>query len=531
MFPPTRANAAAAEVAFQALVAANPSATVVGERPAAAPRAAGGGPTGVSPAQPGERIVLLTDIGDDIDDTFAIAMLLAYLKRAGKQSSLAAIVATGRGHLAKRKELVVECLEFYDFKWNDGDLGWRAPGVGGGDGDGATVGAGGGGADGGAAVVQIFAGARHSPEMGANGVKPLAQSPCEKGAAESSRAAASVPQSPTTLIAYLRALQASTAHLCFINIGPSTTLGFLVRAGATGSGSGRHRLVMMAASYGIGYGARRGQSNEFNVRQDAPAFLDAVSAHWASPPTVVSLDTAGSILLRESEVAANTFLERQNETWRAGDLVASMRVSPARGAKHGAQRAKEKAHTCTSALYDCAAIYSWITSVEGSECPFEYSTSPVWVTDTGFTISTDFLGRGDGADSRACAAEAAAAATGGAASTAAIAAIGAAQRAAAVLCGSADEAGAVAECEAAIKARYATALDDALTSTTAVPGDAGGGEVIGVTPHPVAMTKAWRGGLVDVTFPMKPSYDDAPTRQPSEFCRFRARLVELISEC
>ena len=68
-----------------------------------------------------ERIVLLTDIGDDIDDTFAIALLLSYLRRSGNKGRLAAIVATGRGHLTERKGLIKECLAFYGFCWEDED--------------------------------------------------------------------------------------------------------------------------------------------------------------------------------------------------------------------------------------------------------------------------------------------------------------------------------------------------------------------------------------------------------------------------
>ena len=320
-----------------------------------------------------ERIVLLTDIGDDIDDTFAIALLLSYLRRSGNKGRLAAIVATGRGHLTERKGLIKECLAFYGFCWEDED-GDSSDGEASGD-----VGAE-------SSSVRLFAGARHTPEIGGRGIKSLAQLPlplplqataagCSaaaateraqsppaqrpRGDAESAR-----PASPRMLVAYLAALQA-TNTITFINIGPSTTLAFIVHAAASLRVE-EHRLIMMAASYAIGYGASTWQANEFNVRQDPPAFLDVTSAKWSRAPVIVSLDTAGKLLLRESEVLCierNAFLTAQNSAWRKGDLVASALVSEARYSSHKHQREKESVNHVTSALYDCAAIYAYITIV------------------------------------------------------------------------------------------------------------------------------------------------------------------------
>ena len=114
------------------------------------------------------------------------------------------------------------------------------------------------------------------------------------------------------------------------------------------------------------------------------------------------------------------------------------------------------------------------------------------------------------------------------ATLAAIRAACAAAAAAAAASASAGSAGAVAGVSLLLESLDA-AREEALVSTEAVAGNAGGGNVIGVT-RPVAITTMWNGDDVEVDIPMKPSYASTATRVKGEFLVFRDRVIELLSE-
>ncbi len=137
------------------------------------------------------------------------------------------------------------------------------------------------------------------------------------------------------------------------------------------------RVVGMHGSVRVGYGGGSIPNAEYNVVADVPACRAMFGASW--PITLTPLDTCGLVTLKGEKLArvrastdplARAVVEN-NDIWAA--RVGWTKVDP---------------HVETSVLFDTVAIY-----LAFSEALLEMEALPLRITDDGFTVIDDTEGR------------------------------------------------------------------------------------------------------------------------------------------
>ena len=193
------------------------------------------------PAAPVE-VVLDTDIGDDIDDTWALAMLLGLCDRVNLR-----LIVTGTGDTAERARLTAKILE-------------RA----------------------GRSDIPVGIGVR-------TGGEPHNQAAWLGAWSTSEFSGQIIPDGVGALIDAVNARPGIT----LLAIGPQTNLAEALRRDP--SIAAKARVVAMAGSVYQGYGGSPERAAEYNIAADVPAARAALAAAWEK--TWTPLDTCGSAVL------------------------------------------------------------------------------------------------------------------------------------------------------------------------------------------------------------------------------------------
>jgi inosine-uridine nucleoside N-ribohydrolase len=100
--------------------------------------------------------------------------------------------------------------------------------------------------------------------------------------------------------AIVEAVMASSDVVTVLSIGPTTNIAAALTAEPTIAE--RARFVGMHGSIRVGNGVRGAPDAEYNVRADVPSFRKVIAARW--PVTITPLDTCGSVVLTGKRYAA-----------------------------------------------------------------------------------------------------------------------------------------------------------------------------------------------------------------------------------
>lgn len=193
-------------------------------------------------------IILDTDIGDDIDDTWALCMLL------GRPEADLKLIVTATDNTPRKTMLVAKMLE-------------RA----------------------GRTDIPIGTGVKNS-DKAPNQDKWLGDFPLDKykGTVYSDGVQAMIDE-----------IRKAPGTIVLLVIGPQTNIQeALKRAPEI---AGKARIVAMAGSVEIGYNGKKGRDPEYNVFRDVPAVRAVFAAPWDI--TYAPLDSCGTIILRGEKFA------------------------------------------------------------------------------------------------------------------------------------------------------------------------------------------------------------------------------------
>jgi inosine-uridine nucleoside N-ribohydrolase len=238
-------------------------------------------------------VILDTDIGTDIDDTWALAMLLRC-----PELDLRLVVTTS-GDVEYR--------------------GWLVAGM-------------------------LAATGRHDVPiaLGAGGAEDLGK-PQARFAAEARRRGHRAGLRSDGIVALVDTLMESAEPVTIVSIGPASTLAAALAVEP--AIAGRARVVGMYGSVRVGYDGRPSADPEYNVVVDIPACRAVLEAPWEV--TITPLDTIGTVVLSGEHYAAI----RQTE----GPLIGAVLRNYEEWAVATGQPALHEERTTT--LFDTVAVY------------------------------------------------------------------------------------------------------------------------------------------------------------------------------
>jgi len=288
---------------------------------------------GVAPAAGARPVILDTDICDDIDDTWALAVLLQSPELDCK------LVTTAVGNTGDKAKVVARFLD----KVGRSDIPIGI-GVKQGTGSHRQI-----------AWAQDYDLASYPGKIHTDGVQALIDT---------------IMNSPT--------------RITLIAIGPLPNIGEALKREPRIAE--KADFIGMHGSVFVGYGGRSSPDPEYNVKQDVPAAQRAFTAPW--PMTITPLDTCGLVnlggekyqrVLKKNSVVTATLLANYRQWFKDG-----LRDRKDLNAADLAREVDGKLGTSSTTLFDTVAVYLAV-----NRDLIEVKELPICVTDDGFTIPQD----------------------------------------------------------------------------------------------------------------------------------------------